>query len=117
MLDSLLRRVLLLLSARQANDSLIQPTIMQLQIQQLHVNGQRIKLSVAIDAPEILLPSSSTSPSIMVAYLGLLKLSNTFHAVDTSEQDSSLRPVFEAYTVTLSDLCVYRCILNYALLH
>lgn len=76
-------------------------------MQELHENGQKIKLSVVIDAPEVVLPSSPHSRDIVVGYLGLLMLSNSFHAVKT-EQHSALTPIYEDYSISLTELTVYR---------
>ena len=83
-------------------------------MQELHQNGQKIKLSVVIDAPEVVLPSSSHSHDIMVAYLGLLKLSNTFHAVKR-EQPTTPPPIYEDYNISVTDLTIYRYIQVYVI--
>jgi len=49
-----------------------------MQVEELHQNGQRMKLNIAINGPEVT-SVSSESREATVAYLGFLRLSNTFH--------------------------------------
>ena len=76
-------------------------------MQELHQNGQRLKLSVTLDAPLITIPISSNSDEIVVANLGHLKLSNTFHLVDGGAADQNW-PIFEKHCIELTNLQVYR---------
>ena len=73
------------------------------QVQSVHQSGQRIKLNIKVDAPEILLPTHSTSTVVLVTYLGLLTLTNTFHY-----RDINGHPVYEESTITLSAIEIYR---------
>ncbi len=91
--------------------SLLPPFILR-QVQELHQNGQRLKLNIVIDAPEVIIPVSSVSPEVIVAYLGHLTLSNTFHLVESSGTNGRAagggEAIFEKYKIELSDLEVYR---------
>jgi len=90
-----------------------------MQVQELHQNGQRMKLNIAINGPEVTIPVSSESREVIVAYLGFLRLSNTFHLVEGEAGGASITsepagkqqqqlPIFEEYEIKLSDLQVYR---------
>ena len=87
-----------------------------MQVQELHQNGQRMKLNVAINGPEVTIPVSSVSREVIVAYLGFLRLSNTFHLVKggvsgaptTPGPAGKQQPIFEKYEVELKDLQVFR---------
>ena len=86
-------------------------------MQELHQDGQRLQLDVAIDAPEVTIPVSSQSQEVIVAYLGFLRLSNTFHLVERGAGGGAIpgthqqqRAIFERYTIDLKDLQVYRLV-------
>ena len=90
-----------------------------MQVQELHQNGQRMKLNIAINGPEVTIPASSESREVIVAYLGFLRLSNTFHLVEGGTGGASITPepagkqqqqlpIFEEYEIKLRDLQVYR---------
>jgi hypothetical protein len=78
-----------------------QPSL--LQVQEQHNNGTRIKLSVSLEAPEIVVPLRSDSEELIVADLGRLTLSNSFYH-PPSEKDAFA----EEHTIQLSDLTVIR---------
>ena len=66
-------------------------------------NASRIKLDISIDAPEVVVPLGACSEEVIVADLGMLKLSNSFHLVPSEE-----RAMAEAYDITLTKLQVSR---------
>jgi len=61
-----------------------------MQVEELHKNGQRIKLNIAINGPEVT-SVSSESREATVAYLGFLRL----------------LAILEEYEIKLRDLQVY----------
>lgn len=68
-------------------------------------DAPRLRLKAKIDAPELVVPVSSSSCDVFVAYLGLVELSNTFSLGTNTE---SQQPVFEKDTLQLSKLSLYR---------
>lgn len=82
--------------------SLMTQLCSQLQ-EQLYKNALRIKLDVSIVAPEIVVPLHSDSDEVIVADLGMLTLSNTFHTVPAEK-----RAMGEEHNVKLSNLQVTR---------
>ena len=85
------------------------------QVQETHASGQRMKLDVSIQAPEITIPLKSDSDEAIVADLGSLSLSNTFHIakqVDASPGSTSTPSVavFERHAIKLDNLKIFRCV-------
>ena len=89
-----------------------------MQVEELHKNGQRMKLNIAINGPEVT-SVSSESREATVAYLGFLRLSNTFHLMKGGAGGASITPepagkqqqqlaILEEYEIKLRDLQVYR---------
>jgi len=89
-----------------------------MQAEELHQNGQRMKLNIAINGPDVT-SASSESREATVAYLGFLRLSNTFHLVKGGAGGASITPepagkqqqqlaILEDYEIKLRDLQVYR---------
>lgn len=74
----------------------------------MHQTGQRIKLKIDIDAPEITVPVSSQSEEVIVACLGHLELRNTFHLAESIGDPADKPPIYEEYRIELNDLKVYR---------
>ena len=80
----------------------------------MHQDGQRVKLDVEIDAPEITIPVSSQSNEALVVDLGELNLSNTFHhyTVEGASFDAGKLPIYEKISVVLKKLQIYRYALS-----
>jgi len=62
-----------------------------MQVEELHKNGQRMKLNIAINGPEVI-SASSESREATVSYLGFLCLSNTFHLMKGGAGGASITP-------------------------
>ena len=76
------------------------------QVQEQHKSGQRLKLDVILNAPEVIVPLESQSKEVVVVDLGTLTLSNTFHLTrPEAEQDPAL---YEQYAIKLTQLQVFR---------
>lgn len=60
---------------------------------------------MSIDAPEIVIPTSSTSKDVVIVYLGELSLSNAFFVKDIEATDVVL---YEESQISLSRIEVYR---------
>ncbi len=85
------------------------------QVQEKHSNGQRLRLNLTLKAPEIIVPLHSSSDEVIIADLGVLQLSNSFHIVDSWSGDER-PPLYEEYDIQLKDLRVFRyyiIMLNY----
>lgn len=74
-------------------------------MQEQHKNGTRIKLSVSLEAPEIVVPLRSDSKEVILADLGRLTLSNSFY-----HPPSESTALAENYDIQLADLQVIRYI-------
>jgi len=90
-----------------------------MQVEELHQNGQRMKLNIAINGPEVTIPVRSESREATVSYLGFLHLSNTFHLMKGGASGASITPepagkqqqqlaILEEYEIELRGLQVYR---------
>ena len=85
--------------------SLSSPLSPQRQVKEMHQDGKRVKLDVDVRTPEIVVPVSSQSAQLVVADLGHLKLTNTFHLHSKRRE-----ALFEKYSIQLLDLQLYRYI-------
>ncbi|XP_064396100.1 intermembrane lipid transfer protein VPS13C-like isoform X3 [Halichondria panicea] len=82
-------------------------------VQEKQASGQRIKLSITLKAPEIVVPLHSNSGEVIVADLGVLRLSNSFHLVG-GWSGGERPPLYEEYDIQLKDLQVYRTLVGVA---
>lgn len=92
-----------------------------LQVQEKRDSGQRLKLKISIQAPEITIPLKSDSNEVVVADLGSLSLTNTSHIAKKMEvtTDSGVEhwaAVYEKYTIELNNLQIYRYMYMYTVL-
>ena len=79
------------------------------QIQSLQTQSSRISLKVSIQAPEVIIPVSSTSRDALVANLGHLSMSNTFNlAHDGKDPEGSDTVVIDNMVVELSSVKLSR---------
>ena len=78
----------------------------------MHQNGQRLKLDIQIDAPEIIIPVSSQSNEALVIDLGQLNLLITFHQypAEGARFDGEKLPIYENLSIMLTNLHMYRYI-------
>ncbi|KAG8440222.1 hypothetical protein GDO86_006127 [Hymenochirus boettgeri] len=75
----------------------------------------RLLMDIHLKAPLIIIPQSSVSCNVIVADLGLLKISNEFSLVSSEDQD--LPPVVDCMTIKLSQFKLSRRILQDASSH
>lgn len=77
------------------------------QVKEQRTTGQRLQLKVTLIAPEVVIPLHSSSDEVIVANLGVLELSNSFHIVSNWPGDER-PPLYEEYDIQLKDMRVYR---------
>lgn len=76
-------------------------------MQEQHKNGTRIKLTVSLEAPQIVVPLKSDSREVILADLGRLTLSNSFY-----HPPSEKTALAEDYDIQLADLQVIRYVIG-----
>ena len=75
----------------------------------MQTQSSRISLKVSIQAPEVIIPVSSTSRDTLVANLGHLSMSNTFNlAHDGKDPEGSDTVVIDNIVVELSSVKLSR---------
>ena len=85
---------------------------LDLQVQELHENGKRIKIEASIAGPLIKIPTHSKSEQLVTISLGELSLSNSFRVVEKSDITRGLPPVYEKFEIKLTAVEVFRFIWN-----
>lgn len=86
--------------------------ILYYQVQETHASGQRLKLDISIQAPEITVPLKSDSKEVIVADLGSLSLSNTFHIAKRTDVVQQAA-IYERHVIKLNNLKVFRYVYIY----
>ncbi|XP_068092806.1 intermembrane lipid transfer protein VPS13A [Hyperolius riggenbachi] len=80
-------------------------------VKELAQQSFRLALDINIKAPVVIVPQSSTSSNVLVADLGHINVKNQFSLV-APKLRSNLPPVIDCMTVKLSDLKLYRTVLE-----
>ncbi|XP_053558459.1 intermembrane lipid transfer protein VPS13A isoform X2 [Bombina bombina] len=80
-------------------------------VKELAERSFRLALDINIKAPVVIVPQSSTSTNVLVADLGFITVNNTFSIVPLKSR-CSLPPVIDSMTVKLSELKLYRTVLE-----
>ncbi|XP_066022142.1 intermembrane lipid transfer protein VPS13C isoform X9 [Pocillopora verrucosa] len=82
-------------------------------IQSLQIQSSRISMNVSIQAPEVIVPVSSTSHDAIVANLGQLNMSNTFNlAHNGKDPEGSDTVVIDNMVLELSSVKLLRAVMT-----
>ena len=79
-------------------------------MQEQHRDGKRIKLKIAVDAPEVVIPVQPDSHHTVVVDLGKISLSNSFFLMEVKGRNDPTKQlaIIEDMVIKLSSLQLFR---------